>query len=269
MGDIMLDERLKPWLLEVNLLPSLSSSSPLDKRIKSTLMCDVFHCVGMEPVDIKAAKRAQHEDDTASESSSEAEAEPLSKRVLLREICDQFNRRGNLRLIFPRIFNVAEFAPLHTHATDNDRLLWNFLSLPVVDKQALLEGDMDSDLERLLTMQHSFADEADAQIETETASNTTVTGTPSPQTKKKIKKRRKSKRRRHRKSKTKGKAREKISRASSSTSMVSMTSSMASSSLSSGRIHYEAHASPMRQTLPISTKNIGMDFIEKPHIGLF
>merc|ERR1712096_372516 len=265
MGDIMLDERLKPWLLEVNLLPSLSSSSPLDKRIKSTLMCDVFHCIGMEPVDIKVATEEQ--DDIASESS--CEAEPLSKRVLLREICDQFSRRGNLRLIFPRIFNVAEYAPLHTHATHNDHLLWNFLSLPVVDKQALLEGDMDSDLERLLTMQHSFADEADAQIETETASNTTVTGTPSPQTKKKIKKRRKSKRRRHRKSKTKGKAREKISRASSSTSMVSMTSSMASSSLSSGRIHYEAHASPMRQTLPISTKNIGMDFIEKPHIGLF
>ena len=48
--DVMLDERLKPWLLEVNLLPSLSSSSPLDKRIKSTLMCDVFHCVGIEPL---------------------------------------------------------------------------------------------------------------------------------------------------------------------------------------------------------------------------
>merc|ERR1712096_302408 len=47
--DVMLDEQLKPWLLEVNLLPSLSSSSPLDKRIKSTLMCDVFYCVGMEP----------------------------------------------------------------------------------------------------------------------------------------------------------------------------------------------------------------------------
>ena len=32
--DILLDHNLKPWLLEVNLLPSLSSSSPLDKRIK-------------------------------------------------------------------------------------------------------------------------------------------------------------------------------------------------------------------------------------------
>ncbi len=32
--DILLDDALKPWLMEVNVGPSLSSSNPLDKQIK-------------------------------------------------------------------------------------------------------------------------------------------------------------------------------------------------------------------------------------------
>jgi len=32
--DVMLDQDLQPWLIEVNVCPSLSSSSPLDKGIK-------------------------------------------------------------------------------------------------------------------------------------------------------------------------------------------------------------------------------------------
>lgn len=33
--DVLIDEKLKPWLLEVNVFPSLSSSSPFDKIVKS------------------------------------------------------------------------------------------------------------------------------------------------------------------------------------------------------------------------------------------
>lgn len=32
--DILIDSNLKAWLMEVNVSPSLSSSSPLDKKIK-------------------------------------------------------------------------------------------------------------------------------------------------------------------------------------------------------------------------------------------
>ncbi|CAN0502200.1 unnamed protein product, partial [Ectocarpus sp. 8 AP-2014] len=44
--DVLLDEALKPWLLEVNISPSLFGSSALDRRIKGTLMADIFHLVG-------------------------------------------------------------------------------------------------------------------------------------------------------------------------------------------------------------------------------
>ena len=51
--DILIDRNLKPWLLEINVSPSLSSSSPLDKMIKNALMTDVFNTVGIIPYDKK------------------------------------------------------------------------------------------------------------------------------------------------------------------------------------------------------------------------
>ena len=44
--DILIDQNFKPWLLEVNISPSFSSSAPIDKKIKSTLMADVLNLVG-------------------------------------------------------------------------------------------------------------------------------------------------------------------------------------------------------------------------------
>jgi len=49
--DILLDSKLKPWLLEINTSPSLSSSSALDKRIKTMLIVDTLNLVGVQPYD--------------------------------------------------------------------------------------------------------------------------------------------------------------------------------------------------------------------------
>jgi len=51
--DILFDKKLRPWVLEVNILPSYSSSSPLDKKVKSILMSDMFHLIGLLPYDKK------------------------------------------------------------------------------------------------------------------------------------------------------------------------------------------------------------------------
>lgn len=51
--DIIIDAKLKPWVLEVNVLPSLSSSSPFDKRIKTMLICDALTLVGIRGYDKK------------------------------------------------------------------------------------------------------------------------------------------------------------------------------------------------------------------------
>jgi tubulin polyglutamylase TTLL4 len=47
--DVLIDQNLRPWLVEVNVLPSFSSSSPLDKTIKTSLVTDVFNTIGVVP----------------------------------------------------------------------------------------------------------------------------------------------------------------------------------------------------------------------------
>ncbi|KAL4099719.1 hypothetical protein PRIC1_007519 [Phytophthora ramorum] len=59
--DVLLEgESMKPRLLEVNVFPSLSSSSPMDKRIKTVLVSDLFQLVGIPFVD--AQREAQQLD---------------------------------------------------------------------------------------------------------------------------------------------------------------------------------------------------------------
>uniref|UniRef100_A0AAY4DRY3 Tubulin--tyrosine ligase-like protein 5 n=1 Tax=Denticeps clupeoides TaxID=299321 RepID=A0AAY4DRY3_9TELE len=44
--DVLIDSNLKPWLLEVNLSPSLACDAPLDLKIKASLISDMFSLVG-------------------------------------------------------------------------------------------------------------------------------------------------------------------------------------------------------------------------------
>ncbi|CAE7565587.1 Ttll5 [Symbiodinium natans] len=48
--DVLVDQDLKPWLLEVNLSPSMQADSPLDWQIKSSLLSDSFNLVGINKV---------------------------------------------------------------------------------------------------------------------------------------------------------------------------------------------------------------------------
>ena len=44
----MIDKDLNPWLLEVNLNPSLSCDSPLDTRIKSVVLSDLLNIANIQ-----------------------------------------------------------------------------------------------------------------------------------------------------------------------------------------------------------------------------
>ena len=49
--DVILDSELKPWLLEVNLSPALSTDSPLDAYIKGNLISDTLTLIGIRQYD--------------------------------------------------------------------------------------------------------------------------------------------------------------------------------------------------------------------------
>ncbi|XP_054016012.1 tubulin monoglutamylase TTLL4-like [Hylaeus anthracinus] len=72
--DILLDENLKPWLLEVNISPSLQSSSPLDIAVKGPLIKNVFNIAGYQ----------------LPHTLSTEEEEKLARKYQLDVVCQDF-----------------------------------------------------------------------------------------------------------------------------------------------------------------------------------
>lgn len=49
--DVMIDHKLKPWLLEVNHTPSFTTDTPLDRIIKENLINDTIHLLNLSTND--------------------------------------------------------------------------------------------------------------------------------------------------------------------------------------------------------------------------
>ncbi|XP_023246950.1 tubulin polyglutamylase TTLL5 [Copidosoma floridanum] len=125
--DILIDDTLKPWLIEVNFMPSLGCDSPLDVRVKSALIADLLTLVGVPAVDpilrpkttqpnrlINPAKRMSscrrvHSAETLNQKKKPATAKPgntksslsSEQQRILASARAQFERRGGFVLIFP------------------------------------------------------------------------------------------------------------------------------------------------------------------------
>ena len=59
--DIFLDDKLKPWLIEVNSLASFATDSPLDKKIKFDMVYETIAMLNLNPKKRKKAKREKTE----------------------------------------------------------------------------------------------------------------------------------------------------------------------------------------------------------------
>jgi hypothetical protein len=121
--DILIDDKHEPWLLEVNLSPSLACDSPIDQKIKSGVLADLFNLTGIVelekrliPVGKKhslklkenSLKKAAPIQKLTYDSGNginyyEKKKEELTKeeRIILRETEDEYQRRGDFKMIYP------------------------------------------------------------------------------------------------------------------------------------------------------------------------
>lgn len=132
--DILLEgDEMKPWLLEVNVFPSLSSSSPMDKRIKTVLVSDMFQLIGVPFRDAQSAIEQLEQDKQARlhgvkprrSSTASAVAKTKAKRTvddllqqhrqrsasalelnddeleMIKQMEEEELRRGHFQRIFP------------------------------------------------------------------------------------------------------------------------------------------------------------------------
>jgi tubulin polyglutamylase TTLL5 len=93
--DVLLDSNFKPWLMEVNLSPSLACDSPLDMEIKAKLMTDTFNLVGVKKFD----RKKEHE--------NKAKNRMKSYNNKSRDINKQFNQILNKDPSLNNIFAIS------------------------------------------------------------------------------------------------------------------------------------------------------------------
>lgn len=126
--DVMVDDKLKPWLVEVNVYPSLSSSSPFDKRVKTTLIADALQLAGFLPFDCdlvekagkaESAKRSQGLGAKPGNTSRSHTLQSIptaalkdlgeSEWRLILDTHDEYLRRGFLERIYPRQDTLGQY----------------------------------------------------------------------------------------------------------------------------------------------------------------
>ena len=142
--DIIIDSDLKPWILEVNISPSFSSSSPFDKTLKTKLICDALTIIGVKPVNHEkyvkeeAQRLSQNlEDDnkTPNKLISDISSENLDDDdiALLLDFEEEQRRWQNFELIFPLSKTYKKYAKFFPEKRYNNHLLWSHVKEPLID----------------------------------------------------------------------------------------------------------------------------------------
>ncbi|XP_026156265.1 tubulin polyglutamylase TTLL5 isoform X2 [Mastacembelus armatus] len=90
--DVLIDSNLKPWLLEVNLSPSLACDAPLDLKIKASMIADMFSLVGFVCQD-PLSRQPRSDRVTLDPSLKHSAAQRAQKPFSAATVMETANRR--------------------------------------------------------------------------------------------------------------------------------------------------------------------------------
>jgi tubulin polyglutamylase TTLL5 len=117
--DILVDDTLTPWLLEVNLSPSLNTDSEIDLKVKSLLISDLFTLIGIQTKLVSEKKPAQSRPEWNSSTITKQDVEISKEEMgIINETNAELKRLGGFERIFP-----SEYSYLFSHFFEEQRYL--------------------------------------------------------------------------------------------------------------------------------------------------
>jgi hypothetical protein len=114
--DILLDAELNPWLMEVNLNPSLNCDSELDLKVKSKLLTDIFNIIGAIPFSHDGKFIPM---DKPNEYKDEIE------EGVIESLCEFERPSGGFERIFPLKNNINIYRKFLAEPGNENLALWN------------------------------------------------------------------------------------------------------------------------------------------------
>ncbi|KAM4013858.1 tubulin polyglutamylase TTLL5 isoform 2-T2 [Anomaloglossus baeobatrachus] len=140
--DVLIDGNLRPWLLEVNLSPSLACDAPLDMKVKASMVSDMLTLIGLECQDPQQGTRREK---GVSRPQRPLSASDIDTRLqlgrqektgrsgvlglsteevkVLRRLQDEETRRGGFVRVFPRDDTWALYGAFLEHKTSLNHML--------------------------------------------------------------------------------------------------------------------------------------------------
>ena len=113
--DILIDENLTPWLLEVNRNPSLNCDSQMDLKVKSNVLTDIFNIIGIIPYS-HDGKFTPLEKVNTYKSSVEED--------VIESLCEFERPTGGFQRLFPLKNNIEYYSKFIENPGDENLELW-------------------------------------------------------------------------------------------------------------------------------------------------